>query len=254
MPRCWVSPVRGSRSSSTPATRTSSWGRRQRARQPVIGSSSTASRRPPRTARTSTRRGVGSSTPSGRTSSSARQAGSTTAGSRSNSSTPGSRRIASRSAEGNRTRRWASTSTSGGDMAMTTDASTIVLVHSADAADIGDVIRTLADRGFVAVGTPTRGASDVRAAVEGGTTNGRANDLDAAAFSPRLADRRRERVPVDAAADPLAGGDALAVQYGHWGRAVLLNGLGRYDEALVAARLATDGTPELFLSAWVLPE
>jgi DNA-binding CsgD family transcriptional regulator len=54
--------------------------------------------------------------------------------------------------------------------------------------------------------------------------------------------------------DAVAGGEGLAVQYARWASAVLLNGLGRYDEALIAARLTSDDTPELFLAAWVLPE
>ena len=50
------------------------------------------------------------------------------------------------------------------------------------------------------------------------------------------------------------GGQGTAVQYAHWARAVALNGLGRYAEALVAARAASDDTPELFVSAWALSE
>jgi len=52
----------------------------------------------------------------------------------------------------------------------------------------------------------------------------------------------------------LAGGEGLGVQYARWATAVLHNGLGRYEEALAAARQASDDTPELFLSAWALPE
>jgi DNA-binding CsgD family transcriptional regulator len=54
--------------------------------------------------------------------------------------------------------------------------------------------------------------------------------------------------------DATAGGEGLGVQYARWARAILDNGLGRYDEALAAAQLASDDTPELFLSAWALPE
>jgi DNA-binding CsgD family transcriptional regulator len=54
--------------------------------------------------------------------------------------------------------------------------------------------------------------------------------------------------------DAIAGGEGLAVQYARWATAVLYNGLGRYDEALAAAAEASDETPELFLSAWALPE
>jgi DNA-binding CsgD family transcriptional regulator len=51
-----------------------------------------------------------------------------------------------------------------------------------------------------------------------------------------------------------AGGQGTAVQYAHWARAVLLNGLGRYQEALAVAQDASDDTPELFVSAWALSE
>ena len=37
-------------------------------------------------------------------------------------------------------------------------------------------------------------------------------------------------------------------------KAILLNGLGRYQEAMASARRAAEETPELFISAWALPE
>jgi ATP/maltotriose-dependent transcriptional regulator MalT len=51
-----------------------------------------------------------------------------------------------------------------------------------------------------------------------------------------------------------AGGQGTAVQYARWSRAVVLNALGRYDEALTAAREAADDTPELFVSRWAQSE
>jgi DNA-binding CsgD family transcriptional regulator len=51
-----------------------------------------------------------------------------------------------------------------------------------------------------------------------------------------------------------AGGEGLAIQYAQWTTAVLYNGLGRYEDALAAARHATDVTPELFVAVWALPE
>ena len=51
-----------------------------------------------------------------------------------------------------------------------------------------------------------------------------------------------------------AGGQGTAVQYAHWARAVVMNGLGRYEEALAAATAASDDTPELFVAAWSLSE
>jgi ATP/maltotriose-dependent transcriptional regulator MalT len=58
----------------------------------------------------------------------------------------------------------------------------------------------------------------------------------------------------DAIAEARDGGQGTAVQYGHWARAMILNGLGRYGEALAPARAAADDTPELFVSAWALAE
>ena len=50
------------------------------------------------------------------------------------------------------------------------------------------------------------------------------------------------------------GGEGLALQFAKWARAVLYNGLGRYEDAVVAAGEATADTPELFIAAWALPE
>jgi DNA-binding CsgD family transcriptional regulator len=49
-------------------------------------------------------------------------------------------------------------------------------------------------------------------------------------------------------------GQGTAVQYARWARSVLLNGLGRYREAMVAAQEASDDTPELFVSVWAAIE
>jgi len=54
--------------------------------------------------------------------------------------------------------------------------------------------------------------------------------------------------------DATAGGQGTAVQYAHWANAVLMNGLGRYEEALAAATKASDDTPELFVAMWSLSE
>jgi DNA-binding CsgD family transcriptional regulator len=51
-----------------------------------------------------------------------------------------------------------------------------------------------------------------------------------------------------------AGGQGTAVQYAHWARSILLNGLGRHQEAMAAAQDAGDDTPELFVSVWALSE
>jgi DNA-binding CsgD family transcriptional regulator len=54
--------------------------------------------------------------------------------------------------------------------------------------------------------------------------------------------------------DATAGGQGTAVQYAYWAKAVVMNGLGRYEEALAAAIEASDDTPELFVSMWSLSE
>jgi ATP/maltotriose-dependent transcriptional regulator MalT len=54
--------------------------------------------------------------------------------------------------------------------------------------------------------------------------------------------------------DFTAGGQGTAVQYAFWARSLLLNGLGRYQEALAAAEEASDDTPELFVAVWAAIE
>jgi DNA-binding NarL/FixJ family response regulator len=51
-----------------------------------------------------------------------------------------------------------------------------------------------------------------------------------------------------------AAGQGVGVQYAQFAAAILYNGLGRYDEALAAAHEASEYAPELFVSAWALPE
>ncbi|GAA3599982.1 ATP-binding protein [Kribbella ginsengisoli] len=51
-----------------------------------------------------------------------------------------------------------------------------------------------------------------------------------------------------------AEGQGTAVRYAQWAKAIILNALGRHDEALLLARLASEDTPELWLSAWALSE
>jgi DNA-binding CsgD family transcriptional regulator len=53
-----------------------------------------------------------------------------------------------------------------------------------------------------------------------------------------------------------ARGEGVAVQFARWTTAVLFNGLGRYGEALIAARQASDAAPERLnlISHWALVE
>ncbi|MEU6745007.1 LuxR C-terminal-related transcriptional regulator [Spirillospora sp. NPDC046719] len=58
----------------------------------------------------------------------------------------------------------------------------------------------------------------------------------------------------DVAAAAQAAGQGSGVQMAQWISAVLLNGLGAYEEALVKARQAAEQAPELYVSMWALPE
>jgi DNA-binding CsgD family transcriptional regulator len=51
-----------------------------------------------------------------------------------------------------------------------------------------------------------------------------------------------------------ASGGGNGVQFARWATAILFNGLGRYGQALVAAREASDALRELFISHWSLVE
>jgi DNA-binding CsgD family transcriptional regulator/tetratricopeptide (TPR) repeat protein len=55
-------------------------------------------------------------------------------------------------------------------------------------------------------------------------------------------------------AGALPAGQGTAIQYATWARAVLMNGLGRYDKALAAAVDASTGTPQIHLTSWALIE
>ncbi|GLZ48854.1 LuxR family transcriptional regulator [Actinomycetospora sp. NBRC 106375] len=68
--------------------------------------------------------------------------------------------------------------------------------------------------------------------------------------------REAEAVPLieGTVREATAGGQGIAVQYARWSQAILGNGLGRYDEALVAAQDASEDTPELFVSTWCVSE
>jgi len=55
-------------------------------------------------------------------------------------------------------------------------------------------------------------------------------------------------------AEATRGGQGTAVQYARWARAVVMNGLGRYEEALESAVEASGDTPELSIAAWSLTE
>jgi DNA-binding CsgD family transcriptional regulator len=55
-------------------------------------------------------------------------------------------------------------------------------------------------------------------------------------------------------AQAAAGGQGIAVAYAHWVAAILANSLGRYEEALAAARQASADTFTVYISTWGLPE
>ncbi len=51
-----------------------------------------------------------------------------------------------------------------------------------------------------------------------------------------------------------AQGQGVGVQYAQWANSVLMNGLGRYEEALASGVEASEATPQLFLAMWALSE
>jgi hypothetical protein len=68
--------------------------------------------------------------------------------------------------------------------------------------------------------------------------------------------REAEAIPLIEAtiAEAGAAGQGLAVTYAHWAAAIAANGLGRYQQALRAARQATEDSGDLEVSIWALPE
>ena len=54
--------------------------------------------------------------------------------------------------------------------------------------------------------------------------------------------------------DAASVGQGFAIQWGEFTKAIVFNGLGRYDQALAAAGWASDEAPELFASSWALAE
>ena len=54
--------------------------------------------------------------------------------------------------------------------------------------------------------------------------------------------------------DATAGGQGTAVQYAGWANSVLMNGLGRYEEAFASAVESSEDTPELYVAGWTLSE
>ena len=54
--------------------------------------------------------------------------------------------------------------------------------------------------------------------------------------------------------DAAAVGQGFGLQWGEFVKAILFNGLGRYEQALAAAQRASDDTPQLFISSWALAE
>ena len=54
--------------------------------------------------------------------------------------------------------------------------------------------------------------------------------------------------------EAVAAGRGAAVQYAHWAISLVMNGLGRYEEALAAAVEATQRSPELHIASWALSE
>jgi DNA-binding CsgD family transcriptional regulator len=77
----------------------------------------------------------------------------------------------------------------------------------------------------------------------------------AAAMLAAFRGREAEAVPLiqSIIEQAAAGGRGVSVTAAHWVAAVLYNGLGRYEEALAAARQASEHK-HIYVSAWALPE
>jgi DNA-binding CsgD family transcriptional regulator len=65
-----------------------------------------------------------------------------------------------------------------------------------------------------------------------------------------------EAAPLIAAVtkDASDAGQGLGIQVCQWVSGILYNGLGRYEKALAEAQQASEQAPELYISAWALPE
>jgi len=96
-------------------------------------------------------------------------------------------------------------------------------------------------------------------AAESGTvcevTGGRASPSTAMLLAA-LRGRQDEAIPLFKAtiAEATAGGQGIAVAYAHWTEAILANGSGHYEDALVAATQASQDTSAPYISMWALPE
>jgi DNA-binding CsgD family transcriptional regulator len=77
----------------------------------------------------------------------------------------------------------------------------------------------------------------------------------AAAMLAAFRGREAEAVPLiqSVVEQATTGGQGVSVTVAHWVAAVLCNGLGRYEEALAAARQASEHK-HLYVSVWALPE
>ena len=86
-------------------------------------------------------------------------------------------------------------------------------------------------------------------------TGGRASPSTAMLLAA-LRGRQDEAIPLFKAtiAEATAGGQGIAVAYAHWTAAILANGSGQYEDALVAAAQASQDTNTPYISMWALPE
>ncbi|HYB88937.1 MAG TPA: LuxR C-terminal-related transcriptional regulator [Streptosporangiaceae bacterium] len=77
----------------------------------------------------------------------------------------------------------------------------------------------------------------------------------AAAMLAAFRGREAEAIPLieSIIEQAAAGGQGVSVTVAHWVAAVLYNGLGRYEEALAAARQASEHK-HVYISVWALPE
>jgi hypothetical protein len=127
------------------------------------------------------------------------------------------------------------------------EAGVLALLPMADAVRIG---WNLFAGDFPAVSAQVVEQDTVQEAIGGERSPG--SRVAFAAFRGRAA----EVTQLDEATTPAAVSrrDGMGVTMSHWSKAVLCNGLGRYDEALSAAQQAAAYSPDMHVSSWALSE
>jgi DNA-binding CsgD family transcriptional regulator len=129
------------------------------------------------------------------------------------------------------------------------------------ARDAGALDRLPIDLGFLGTDAAWRGDFAAASALIAETaavcaaTGARSVPFAAMLMASLRGDQAEAAPLIDATiAEAEASGQGIAATCAHWAAAILNNGLGRYQEALAAARYASQETPALYMSMWALPE